>query len=157
MSSLQRTAIICIGFLLGVLAIYRYGFHKGWSERDVIQQLQRSPEARAVNADTAITNAYREVLGREPDASGLAHYRAKWRDGWTQGQIREDLRRSNESRNTQTRVIITRAFRDLLGRDPDPAGYATYERLMRERRYTERDIRAAIMDSPEYRQRIKGR
>ena len=54
-------------------------------------------------------------------------------------------------------VIITRAFRDLLGRDPDPAGYATYERLMRERRYTERDIRAAIMDSPEYRQRIKGR
>ncbi len=130
---------------------------EGWSERDVIQQLQRSPEARAVNADTAITNAYREVLGREPDASGLAHYRAKWRDGWTQGQIREDLRRSNESRNTQTRVIITRAFRDLLGRDPDPAGYATYERLMRERRYTERDIRAAIMDSPEYRQRIKGR
>lgn len=130
---------------------------EGWSERDVIEQLQRSPEARAVNADTAIANAYREVLGREPDASGLAHYRAKWREGWTQGQIREDLRRSTESRNTQSRVIITRAFRDLLGRDPDPAGYATYERLMRERRYTERDIRAAIMDSPEYRQRVKGR
>jgi hypothetical protein len=130
---------------------------EGWSERDVIAHLQRSPEARAVSADAAITNAYREVLGRDPDANGLAHYRAKWREGWTQGQIRDDLRRSNESRNTQYRVVITRAFRDLLGREPDAAGYATYERLMRERHYTERDIRAAIMDSPEYRQRRSGR
>lgn len=131
--------------------------YEGWTERDVIQQLQRSPEARAVDADAAIANAYREVLGREPDANGLAHYRAKWREGWTQGQIRDDLRRSNESRNTQYRVVITRAFRDLLGREPDAAGYATYERLMRDRHYSERDIRAAIMDSPEYRQRKSGR
>lgn len=130
---------------------------EGWTERDVIEQLQRSPEARAVNADAAITNAYREVLGRDPDANGLAHYRAKWREGWTQGQIRDDLRRSSESRNTQYRVVITRAFRDLLGREPDAAGYATYERLMRDRRYSERDIRAAIMDSPEYRQRVRGK
>lgn len=130
---------------------------EGWSEREVIEQLQRSPEARAVSADTAIAKAYREVLGREPDASGLAHYRAKWREGWTQGQIRDDLRRSSESRNTQYRVVIARAYRDLLGREPDAAGYANYERLMRERNYTERDIRAALMDSDEYRRRVRGR
>lgn len=126
---------------------------EGWSERQVIEHLQRSSEARAVNADAAITKAYREVLGRDPDANGLAHYRAKWREGWTQGQIRADLQRSKESRTVNVQAVITRVYREVLGRDPDPAGYATYERLMRERGYTERDIRSALMNSDEYRQR----
>lgn len=71
---------------------------EGWSEQQLIEQLQRSDEARGINADAAITRIYREVLGRDPDPAGLAHYRAKWRDGWTQGQIRDDLRRSDEAR-----------------------------------------------------------
>jgi hypothetical protein len=127
--------------------------HEGWSERQVIEQLQRSSEARSVNADEAIRRAYREVLGRDPDANGLAHYRSKWRDGWTQGQIRDDLRRSHEGRDNNIRNAITRAYNDLLGREPDPAGYANYERLMRERGYTERDIRGAIMAGDEYKQK----
>ncbi|MBI5691488.1 MAG: DUF4214 domain-containing protein [Verrucomicrobia bacterium] len=129
--------------------------HDGWSEREVIEQLQRSPEARAIKADEAITKIYREVLGRDPDPNGLAHYRSKWRQGWTQGQIREDLRRSHEGRDTRIREVITRAYREVLGRDPDPAGYANYERLMRERGYTERDIRRALMGGDEYRQRMR--
>lgn len=126
---------------------------EGWSERQVVEHLQRSSEARGMNPDQAIIRMYREVLGRDPDANGLAHYRAKWRDGWTQGQIRDDLRRSAEGRDGNIRAVITRAYRELLGRDPDPAGYATYERAMRERGYTERDIRAAIMSGDEYRQK----
>src|SRR5205823_3251228 len=35
-----------------------------WTERQIIEQLQRSGEARAINADEAITRLYREVLGR---------------------------------------------------------------------------------------------
>lgn len=72
--------------------------HQGWTERRIIEQLQRSSEARAINPDEAITRMYREILGREPDPGGLASYKAKWRDGWTQGQIRADLRRSEEYR-----------------------------------------------------------
>ena len=96
---------------------------------------------------------YREILGREPDAKGLAHYKAKWREGWTQGQIRADLRRSHEGRNTHIHSAITRAYQDLLGREPDPEGYANFERLMREKGWSERDLRASIMSSAEYRQR----
>jgi hypothetical protein len=127
--------------------------HEGWSEQQVIQALQRSSEARGVNADEAITKAYREVLGRDPDANGLAHYRSKWRDGWTQGQIRDDLRRSNEGRDSYIRSTITRAYRELLGREPDAGGYANYERGMRERGWTEREVRQAIMSGDEYRQK----
>lgn len=128
--------------------------YEGWSERQVIENLQRSGEARGIKADEAITKIYRDVLGRDPDPNGLAHYRAKWRQGWTQGQIREDLRRSHEGRDGRIREVITRAYREVLGRDPDPAGYATYERAMRERGYTERDIRRALMSGDEYRQRM---
>lgn len=130
---------------------------EGWSERQVIEQLQRSPEARGVNADEAIRRAYREVLGRDPDANGLAHYRAKWREGWTQGQIRDDLRRSHEGRDSYIKNAITRAYRELLGREPDAAGYASYERLMREKGFSERDVREAIMSGDEYRQRMRSR
>lgn len=126
---------------------------EGWTEQQIVQQLQRSGEARAVNPDAAITRIYVEVLGRGPDPNGLAHYRAKWREGWTQGQIRDDLRRSMEGRDNRVRDTIVRSYRELLGREPDAGGYATYERLMRERGYTERDVRAAIMAGDEYRQR----
>lgn len=125
----------------------------GWTEGHIIADLQRSHEARNVSADAAITRIYREVLGRDPDPSGLNTYRQRWREGWTQGQIRDDLRRSAENRNGRAREIITRAYRELLGREPDPGGYASYERLIRERGYGERQIREAIMSSDEYRQR----
>ncbi|MFM9031422.1 MAG: DUF4214 domain-containing protein, partial [Opitutaceae bacterium] len=128
---------------------------EGWSQRQMIEQLQRSDEARAINPDVAIKRMYREILGRDPDPNGLAHYRSKWRQGWTQGQIRADLHRSREGQGNQIRDVITRAYRDVLGRDPDPAGYANYERLMRERGYTERDIRRALMNGDEYRQRMR--
>lgn len=126
---------------------------EGWTEKQLIEQLQRSGEARSINADEAITRMYREVLGRDPDAHGLNHYREKWRDGWTQGQIRTDLERSPEGRQAFIRNAITRAYRELLGRDPDPVGYANYERLMRDRGLTERQLREAIMSGDEYRQR----
>ncbi len=126
---------------------------EGWSEHQMFQQLQRSSEARGINPDQAITKIYREVVGREPDARGLAHYRAKWKDGWTQGQIRDDLRRSPEGRDSYIRNAITRAYRDVLGRDPDPGGFATYEKAMRERGYTEQQVRAALMSGDEYRQK----
>ncbi len=130
--------------------------YEGWSEDQMVAQLQRSDEARRINPDESIRRAYREVLGRDPDANGLAHYRAKWRDGWTQGQIRDDLRRSHEGRDGNIRAAITRAYRELLGRDPDAAGLANYEQLMR-RGYSERDIREAIMNGDEYQQRAGAR
>jgi len=136
------------------IQMYRHRLmHEGWTEHQVIQALQRSSEARGINADEAITKLYREVLGRDPDPHGLAHYRGKWRDGWTQGRIRDDLRHSKEGRESYIRTAITRQYRELLGREPDPQGYANFERLMREKGFTEQQLRQAILSSDEYRQR----
>lgn len=126
---------------------------RGWTERQVIQDLQRSDEARAINPDQAIAKLYREVLRREPDPHGLAHYRQKWREGWTRNAIREDLRQSKEGRDVAIRTMITQAYRDILGREPDPGGYAAYEKLLRENRMTERQLRESLRDSEEGRAR----
>ena len=125
---------------------------EGWTDRQLIEDLQRSKEARSISPDDAITRAYREVLGRDPDLNGLNHYRQLWRAGWTQGQIRDDLRRSTESRGNTSRSTITKVYRELLGREPDTEGYATYERLMREKGMSERELRNIIMSGDEYRQ-----
>ena len=125
---------------------------EGWDERQLYEALQRSSEARAIDPEAAIAKIFRETLGRDPDPAGLAHYRKLWREGWTQGQIRDDLRRSPESRDFFNRAAITRAYRELLNRAPDPAGFATYEKLMREKGMDERQLRAALMQGDEYRQ-----
>lgn len=127
--------------------------NEGWTERQMIEQLQRSSEARGTNADEAINKAFREVLGRDADPNGLAHYRAKWRNGWTQGQIREDLRRSQEG----ARATVIRAYREVLGRDPDPAGLATYTKAIRERGWSDRELRQTLMSGDEYRQKQRGK
>lgn len=129
---------------------------EGWTDRQMIVDLQRSREARAINADEAITRAFRDVLGRDPDQNGMNHYRQFWRKGWTQGQIREDLRRSGEGRDAAIRPTIARVYRELLGREVDAGGYATYEKLMREKGWGERELRQAIMAGDEYRQ-LRGR
>ena len=46
----------------------------------------------------------------------------------------------------------TTTVRELLNRAPDPAGFATYEKLMREKGMDERQLRAALMQGDEYRQ-----
>lgn len=47
-------------------------------------------------SDDQIRQVYREVLERDADAGGLAHYRSQISKGWTLDQVRQDLLNSNE-------------------------------------------------------------
>jgi len=127
---------------------------RGWSEEDVRNDLHRSREFHAINPDEVIARAYREVLKREPDPEGLRHYRDLLNNhGWTTTQLRADLLRSEEHSAEKIREIITRAYRTILDRDPDPSGYATYERDVREKGWSEQQVRESLMKSAEYRQK----
>jgi hypothetical protein len=136
------------------LRSYRDRLVRGdWSEDDVRADIRRSQEFRAINPDDIIAKAYREVLKREPDAEGLRHYRELLNRGWTVPQLRADLLRSEERVVTKIREIIARAYRDVLGRDPDPDGLAHYERIFREKGWDERQFREVLARSPEAQQR----
>ena len=114
-----------------------------------------------------VRRAYRDVLGREPDAEGLQYYRNRIVDGgWSEAQVRQDLRRSNEYKTrtsdagsplmTRTRAesMVRSAYRSVLNREPDPASEGYVEHVLRDG-WSQADIERDLRRSAEYRNRIQ--
>lgn len=132
----------------------------GWTEQDVRQALRKSTEHDAVkdsSADRIVKRAYQDILGRDPDYNGLLQYRKRIvNDGWDEHEVREALRNSPEYRqkNTMTREkaeqIVARAYRSVLGREPDPAAEAYVQKVLRDH-WTEADLARELRNSDEFR------
>ena len=147
---------------------YRYLMQANdWTEADVRRDLRERADYRAVRlrrgvtAEAVVRRAYQDILGREPDPSGLRDYTGKIRnEGWSEWDVRNALRQSAEYtagaalgfRTASADRIIDRAYRDILGRQPDPAGRENYRRLILEDGWDEHDVRRALIRSPERRQ-----
>jgi hypothetical protein len=72
----------------------------GWNERMLRDHLRSEERYRIEAADRLVHRAYLDVLGRAPDESGLKQYRwAILRKNWTEGDVRDDLRKSDEFRS----------------------------------------------------------
>lgn len=72
---------------------------QGWNERMLRDHLHTEERYRLEAADRIIQRAYLDVLGREPDASGLKTYRKNLLErNWTEGDVRDNLRKSAEYR-----------------------------------------------------------
>ena len=93
-------------------------------------------------------------------AALLRDYRRKMVDeGWTERQLRDALRRSDEHRTNPSASadrIINRAYQDILGRAPDASGLSSYRNQITNHGWDEHDVRDALMNSPEYRQKGSG-
>lgn len=77
---------------------------QGWTETMVRDNIRRSDEFRHEGADRIVRRAYRDVLGREADPDGLRLYCGKVLDkNWTEGDVRDALRKSDEYRKTAGR------------------------------------------------------
>ena len=136
-----------------------------WREADVRRDLSQrtdyrrySSRQRGMQPDVVVRRAYQDILGRDPDPEGLRNYGSKMiNEGWTEQDVREELRRSNEYASMDRRTasadrIIRRAYQDILGRDPDPSGLESYRRNIIENGWDEHDVRQSLMRSPERRQ-----
>jgi TorA maturation chaperone TorD len=135
----------------------------GWTESDIRRDLRSRNDYRSYSGkgsgdvDRIVRRAYQDILGRDPDQEGLREYRRAMIDkGWTERDVRDDLRKSPEYARNQRRSaerIVTRAYQDVLGREPDQGGLNTYTgRVMRDG-WEEQDVRASLEKSPEYRHR----
>jgi hypothetical protein len=112
---------------------------------------------RDIDPDVVIKRAFNDLLGRNPDPEGLRHYHVLILDeGWTESMVRDQIRRSEEYRKDGIDRIIRRAYRDLLGRDPDEDGLRHYRQLMLERDWTDAEVRENLRKSDEYRRRSGG-
>lgn len=105
----------------------------------------------------AVRRAFREILLREPDESGLRTYKKRIiEDDWTEDMVRDSLRHSAEYRDHVVNRIITCAYRELLGRDPDPRGLDHYRDRLINHGWTDDDLREDLRKSAEYRNRPRG-
>ncbi len=123
----------------------------GWSEQQLRDDLRQSDEFKHRDLDAIIRRSYRDVLGRGPDPAGMASYQRSLSRGMTEAEMREDLRRSKEGADKGVIVAITRAYREILHRDPDPDGLESYAKLMRQNKMTEADVRESLRRSEENR------
>jgi hypothetical protein len=140
----------------------------GWTEQDVRESLRESPEyasRRHASVDSIIRRAYLDVLRREPDPEGLAHYRRRvLEEGWEFHDVRTALRTSPERRQqirtgrravseTDAQEMVRRAYRSVLGREVDAGGLASYtDKILRDG-WSQADVERALRESDEYRNR----
>jgi len=119
----------------------------------------RGPDNRddrsARGIDAAIDRAYRELLERAPDPDGRAHFEDLLRHGLTEEQMRERIRESEEYRVTLPDSKTTRAYRAVLGRDPDPSGLQSYRKKIVDQHWTQKDVENDLRRSAEYRNRAQ--
>ena len=115
---------------------------------------RRGGNSPRVKPDEIVTRAFRDLLGRDPDPTGLGTFRNLIVDqGWTEEMVRDNIRRSEEFRREGADRIVRQAYLDVLGREPDPSGLQAYRRNLLERNWTGKDIRDALKNGDEYRNR----
>lgn len=128
---------------------------QGWSEERMRQSIRESAEFKGRDFEGIARRVYKEVLGRDPEAGGLATYTRRLREGLSEADLRSEIKRSPEARERTYREVVTKAYRDLLGREPDESGLATYVKLQRDFGWNEQRVRDALKASDEFRQRGK--
>lgn len=130
-----------------------------WNDRisSLRVEERRAPERRQ-NPDDIMRNAFRDLLGREPDLSGLGGLRSLIVDqGWSEEMVRDHLRRSDEFRQGGADRIIVQAYADVLGRAPRGDELAKYRRKLLDERWLGQDVREDLRRSDEYRRKPGGR
>ena len=103
-----------------------------------------------------IARLYLTYFNRAPDQAGLDHWVARHRAGMSLTAIAETFAKTPEFQalygSLTDEQFVTRVYRNLLGRDPDPVGLAYWRGQLSGGALTRGEVIGQIMESPEYRQ-----
>ncbi len=112
------------------------------------------PAQPPFDIEKAVRRAFQDVLEREPDPEGMRTYRTLVVErGWTERDIRDALRRSDEYRGPYMTRRLNRLYREVLGRDVDERGFDHYRNKIIEHGWGDDDIRRDLRNSAEFRNR----
>jgi hypothetical protein len=105
-----------------------------------------APPPATSAAATAVTSAYQQLLGRAPDAAGLAYWVQQIDAGKiTAAQVYAQIAGTSEAMTRQ----ITQLYESVLGREPDAGGLASWLKAMSSGMSAEQ-VRSSLMASQEY-------
>jgi hypothetical protein len=123
------------------------------------EESRRQKRVSEPDYESIVRGLYLEILEREGDSGGVAHYVSLMERGVTEDKIRsaflgsQEYKRLQESKNQQqertSAEIVTEAYRSILYREPDSAGLGYYAGLMDNHGKTEADIKGYLSNSKE--------
>jgi hypothetical protein len=99
------------------LAAWQKALDTGTSFADIKKGFENSQEART----NTIKQIYNEQLGREAETEGLANWLNVYNSGQTADQISKSIAQAKEGQDLD-KQSITSAYRQILGRNPEPEG-----------------------------------
>ena len=104
-----------------------------------------SPAPFAGGGNAVVEGLYRNILGRDADPAGLAHWDAQLKAGESAAQVAGQFFQSPE----YTTDVVKSYYKTYLGRDGDPAGVASWVAKL-QAGASEEEVAAAFLSSPEY-------
>jgi hypothetical protein len=126
---------------------------RGWTAGDVRDAIRASDEYRIKEADVIIDRAFDDLLERPPTAAERDEYRRRLLKDGTEDGIRRNIKKTDEYKYTIPRAKITKAYQEILGREPDPEGLEHYRKRMINDGWSIDRVRDALLKSPEYRKK----
>ncbi|MCM2277505.1 MAG: DUF4214 domain-containing protein [Oligoflexia bacterium] len=105
---------------------------------------ETEPAPVADSIQLQVRRAYREILLREVDASGLA----TWSDYLSRGNSYGSLIRLLLASDEGLQVLVNQAYRELFGRDADPTGLTAHVRYLKSGA-TLNELYSVLAKSPE--------
>jgi hypothetical protein len=119
----------------------------------------QSTNQNAASSNDPISGLYQSVLGRAPDAGGLAYWKQQLANGVPLATIQQQLQASPEAQqktatttNTATQTTaadpITGLYKSVLGREPDAGGKAYWQSQLNSGKSLQA-IQAEMQASPE--------
>ena len=92
--------------------------------------LTHSSEGMRMATSDDVFRLYRATLGRDPDTGGFLSWSGRLADGWNYRDVVAGFVGSREFRETYGTAtdaeFVTLLYRNVLGRAPDPTGFATW-------------------------------
>ena len=102
-----------------------------------------------------IARLYLAYFNRAPDEAALGQWVTRHKTGTTLAAIAEAFANSPDFHalygSLTDEQFVTRVYRNLLGRDPDPVGFAHWRGQLADGRLRRGQLIWTIMESPEYR------
>jgi Domain of unknown function (DUF4214) len=120
----------------------------GVGEAEVQRGFLESDEYRQAHSDdnAFVTGLYQDVLGRNPDPSGLSAWKQALQAGMTRGQVAQNILTSRESYLR----TLDHYYQDFLHRSADSAGWQAWLRLLEHGDKTVESVGEAFLGSEEY-------
>jgi hypothetical protein len=124
------------------LASWQKAQEAGTSFADIKKAFENSPEARA----NTVKQIYNEQLGREAEAEGLTNWSKVLGSGSTAADVAKAIAQSKEGQKMDIQAAAS-AYRQVLGRNPEPAGLQFWLSLAQSEGLTSQQLKDRIAEA----------